>query len=74
MDRLAQAHETMAQNLAHNGALEGGTMTADEILLVILAAPFAGWLGGWLGRKWQRHVWMLDRPYAERVEHFCKDR
>lgn len=43
-------------------------MSALEWLMVIVLSIPAGIAGGWLGRQWQRHQWLLDRPYSERVE------
>lgn len=38
-----------------------------DIILAIPLYIIGGAFGGWLGRKYQRHAWLLDRPYAERV-------
>lgn len=42
-------------------------MSGAELLFTLIALPFAGIAGGMLGRYVQRKMWLLDRPYAERV-------
>ncbi len=49
-------------------------MTNTELLLLVLGSPIAFVIFIYLGRKYQRYAWMLDKPYADRVVAFCKDK
>ncbi len=42
-------------------------MTNQELMIILIFAPFAAIIGGFLGRKFQRFWWNLDLPYEERV-------
>lgn len=35
-------------------------------MLSLLGALFGALIGVWLGRKYQRHAWGLDKPYKDR--------
>lgn len=39
-----------------------------DMLYVLFGTPIVFVAACWLGRKFQRSHWLLDRPYAERVE------
>jgi hypothetical protein len=43
-------------------------MTQGEFMLTLFGCLAIAPVAMWLGRKWQRHHWMLDRPYSERLE------
>ena len=49
-------------------------MTAGEFLFLAVGTPIAFVIFAYLGRKYQRYAWMLDKPYADRVAAFCKDK
>ncbi len=45
-------------------------MTASDLLQLIVGAPVAILIGAYFGRKIQRYLWKLDKPYDERVQDF----
>lgn len=43
-------------------------MTQLEMLILIICLPFAIGLGALVGRWAMRRMWLLDRPYEERLQ------
>jgi hypothetical protein len=49
-------------------------MTNLELLMTLVAFPFAVLLGAWLGRKVMRRMWELHLPYEDRLANVRRDR